>query len=275
MDQKEVRQFIIDAFEENYELMRMEGGHAITGEAKQKALEQVLLYWEKLHELAERVTDTEILLTLPEQRTPAGRKYTIQGVVDIVEENGETVMYDVKTHDCDTVAGNPELYEVQLNIYAYIWQTLRRQSLDGAGIIATGQTEALKEAFRSNQEEKIIQAVEEWDPVITIPLDPDRVEATICRFGEVVDRIEDCKFHPPDWTKLKEPVTARKTLPFATHVCRNCDVRFSCRSYRTYAQNQTGKSGLKMEKFLDDYGNDEEQQEWMDGNLESDLDGLE
>ncbi len=51
MDQEEIRQFIIEAFEENYELMRLEGGHAITGEVKQQALEQVLLYWEKLHEL--------------------------------------------------------------------------------------------------------------------------------------------------------------------------------------------------------------------------------
>lgn len=183
-------------------------------------------------------------------------------------------MYDVKTHDCDTVTGNLDLYEGQLNIYAYIWQTLRRQALDGAGIIATGQTEELKEAFRSNQAQKIKEAVGEWDPVIGIPIDPEQVEATICRFGEVVDRIEDSEFHPPDWEQLKKPVTARKTLPFATHVCRNCDARFSCASYRTYAQTQTGKSRLKMEKFLDDYGNDEERQEWLDGNMDSELDGL-
>ena len=42
MTQKEVEERIIEYFEENYELLRLEGGHALTEESKNYALNQVL-----------------------------------------------------------------------------------------------------------------------------------------------------------------------------------------------------------------------------------------
>ncbi|WP_082050432.1 PD-(D/E)XK nuclease family protein [Risungbinella massiliensis] len=268
MSNEEVLEFIKEAFEENYELMRLEGGHSITNEAKERALQQVLLYWEKLHDLAEQVTDTEITLTLPEQTTPEGRKYTIQGVVDIVQANDETTMYDVKTHDLDTVQGSIEHYEGQLNIYSYIWKNLRQQPLDSAAIIATGQTEELKQAYRTENLQVIQQAVDAWEPVVEIPIETKNVHHTIEQFGKVVDCIESNRFQAPHWEKLKQPVVARKNVPFGTHVCRNCDARFSCDAFKQYVSDKEGISNGRYVEFLDNYGDEQDRIEWIKANME-------
>src|SRR3990167_5371943 len=57
LSDKEIEQRIRDAFELNYEMLRLEGGHAITPDGKQLALNQVLYYWRKLRDVAEKVTD--------------------------------------------------------------------------------------------------------------------------------------------------------------------------------------------------------------------------
>jgi len=74
----------------------------------------------------------------------------IEGVVDIVREEGRTTMYDIKTHDLDTIHGNLELYEQQLNVYAHIWRHLRGQELDETAIISTSFPSAVKEALNSD-----------------------------------------------------------------------------------------------------------------------------
>ena len=91
-------QFLRDAFEANFERLREESGRVVTPDVKEAALQQVLLYWRKLRTLAEQVTETEVHLVLPDQRSPEGRQYTLEGVVDIVREHGQTVMYDLKTY---------------------------------------------------------------------------------------------------------------------------------------------------------------------------------
>ena len=101
----EVEAFLREAFEANYERLRLETGHTLPVDLKATAWEQVLLYWRRLAELARRVTETEVRLTLPDQRTPKRRRFGIEGVVDIVREDGRTVMYDLKTHDADVVRG--------------------------------------------------------------------------------------------------------------------------------------------------------------------------
>src|SRR6185436_10904951 len=89
----EMEAFIRQVFEQNYEELSLDSGHAITPYVKQTALNHVLLYWRLLRDIAENVTDTEVRLSLPNQETPRGRNYTIEGIVDIVRENDRTVMY--------------------------------------------------------------------------------------------------------------------------------------------------------------------------------------
>jgi hypothetical protein len=231
----EIEQFIRVAFEDNFRRLQAETGGGLAPDIKAMALDQVLLYWRKLRDVATRVTDTEVRLNLPGVETPAGREFGIEGVVDIVREEDHTVMYDIKTHEPDYVRTHREEYCQQLNIYAYIWSHLRGEPLDETAIIATAFPDALREALESGDETAIERATQAWDPVIEIPYDSASVEEAIQAFAEIVDAIEEGKFGPPAVAVLRSRTDPRAPA-FGTRICRNCDARFSCRPYRLFAQ---------------------------------------
>ncbi len=264
--------FITDAFEQNYERIRLETGRAVTPNIKEAAREQVLLYYRRMRDVADGVTDTEVKLTLPEQRTPQQRKFTLEGVVDIVREGDRTTMYDVKTHlDADAAAGQLDQYVQQLNLYAHIWQGLRGEALDETAIIATRPTRELRQALRSGDDRVIDAAIVKWQPCLNIPLDEHAVEDTVQRFGTVVDHIEERHFMPPAVEKLKAPIRPGARQPFGTAVCANCDVRFTCDSYRQFRLQTT--PGMNPERVLQDamneYAASSEQGQWVDANMET------
>jgi len=262
----DIQAFIEQAFEENFELLSIENGHGISAEAKAAALQQVLLYWRKLRDVAERVTDTEVRLTLPGQRTPKGREYAIEGVVDIVREDDRVVMYDVKTHEADYVRANLDLYRRQLNVYAHIWQELRGQPLDSTAIIATDFPRAVKEAL-SNPDPRALEAeLAGWQPLIPIEYDPANKDQTLLEFGRVVDAIEDGQFAPPPPDRLRETIPGALTHErFGTRICRNCDARFSCDSYRHFARGTRKFNERSMTYFVDP---NPDQEEWLTAGLE-------
>jgi len=254
-------------FEENYELMRLEGGHALSADVKTAALNQVLFYWQKMREVAENVTDTEVKFNLPEQTTPQGRKYGIEGVVDLLREDDKTVMYDIKTHDADYVRANTAEYEKQLNVYAYIWQGLRNKQLDQTAIIATSYPNSIRDAIASNDGRRLVKELESWNPLIDIPFNQLNVEQTIQEFGEVVDAIESRQFAPPAVEKLKSLLPGKK-YTFAVQVCRNCDARFSCSAYRNYVRSSASKADSMLKRYLNDFGSDLDREDWRFSNLE-------
>ncbi|GJQ37364.1 MAG: hypothetical protein JETCAE01_33740 [Anaerolineaceae bacterium] len=266
----EMEAFIRNAFEQNYEELRLDSGHAIAPDVKLTALNQVLLYWRMLNEIARNVTDTEVRLSLPNQKTPDGRTFAIEGVVDILRDNERTIMYDIKTHNADYVRENLDVYEQQLNVYAHIWQNLRGQQLDETAIIATDYPENVRDALASENASEIEHALSSWDPVVPIRFDPKKVLETIAKFGETVDDIENGVFAPPPMERLNELVTGAKyKVRFATHVCRNCDARFSCKSYREYAWRGGRKTGDEvMAKYFAEALPDEEMEAWRSSNLE-------
>lgn len=260
----EMEGWIAQEYEANYERLRLEGGHSITPEIKRQGLLQVLMYFRKMREVAESVTETEVKLTLPEQTSPRGNKFTIEGVVDIIREKDVTTMYDVKTHDADYVKANREDYIDQLNVYTHIWQNLRNEKLSGTAIIATQFPKSLKRAIDSDEEEKLKKELEMWDPVIPIPFSQEKVGDTIIKFACVVDKIENREFHPPSLEKLQERIKGTRQR-FATRVCRNCDARFSCDAYREYSQNSSSFSGGFAE-YISDLGNSDEVENFTNTN---------
>jgi hypothetical protein len=266
----DIETFLREVFEQNYEELRLDSGHAIAPDVKKTALQQVLLYWRKLSRIAENVTDTEVRLSLPGQETPKGRDFTIEGVIDILRENERTVMYDIKTHDAEYVRANIEPYEAQLNVYAHIWHELRGQPLDGTAVIATDFPEEVRSALASENEEALIYALAHWEPVVEIDFDPRRVVETIRSFGAVVDCIEDGSFSPPDLGRLQEAMPGTRHIRFGTHVCRNCDARFSCGPYREFSQatHQSAADRSAMQYFSEAV-NDVEQEAWRTGNLDA------
>jgi hypothetical protein len=267
MQEFEIIEKIREYFEDNYEIMRIEGGHAITEDVKQLALTQVLLYYEKMQNIANKVTHTEVKLTLPDQKTPKGRNFTIEGVVDIVRDDEETWMYDIKTHDPEYINSNKGLYEKQLNVYAHIWQELRKEELDQTAIISTAFPQPLKQAYLLNDIFRIKHEMAKWQPLIPIPFIQENVKDTVYDFACIVDEIEDKKFHPASVDELTSKMEGTSAL-FATRVCRNCDARFSCSSFREYAVGK-GK-GIKgnFAKYFEDFGSDTDQEEWVNSNLQ-------
>ena len=262
----EIEKFIVEAFEQNYELMALEFGTYIAPDSRESALKQVLLYWRKMKHVATTITETEIKLSLPNQRTSNNTIFTIEGVVDIIRDNDKTIMYDIKTHDADHVNSNKELYQRQLNVYAHIWQTLRKQNLDKTCVIATAFPASVKEAVAHADDLKIERELERWNPEIEIPFDQSQVESTIAAFTQTVEAIEAGVFSPPPMHHLQERVVGTNTI-FATRVCRNCDARFSCDAYRTYAQGVQYRNISDIFSFYNDYGSDIDQAEWLNNNL--------
>jgi len=269
MTPKEIEDRIREIFEQNYEMLKLEGGHALTPDVIQSALTQVLYYYRKMRSVAEKVTDTEVKLTLPDQLTPDGRRFTIEGIVDIVREDDEVWMYDIKTHDPDYISGNKFLYEKQLNVYAYIYESLRGNKLDHTAIISTAFPSGMKSAIASGDLKRIEHELPKWNPLIEIPLDPGKVQTTIQDFGAIVDKIESNNFEPPSLDCLRSRIEGSNAI-FATRVCRNCDARFSCEAYREYALHSGIRTQSNFKKYFEDYGTELEQEEFITANINLD-----
>lgn len=251
---------INEFFEENLAALALESGHSLSPEVRETARQQVLMYWRKLREIAERITDTEVRLSLPQQTTPQGRTFAIEGVVDIVREDERVVMYDIKTHDTEAIKANIEDYERQLNVYAHIWQNLRGQRLDETAVICTQLPDALRQAANVRDERRMEYELGRWQPLIPIPFQPEHVAETVQDFGEIVDRIEEGFFAPADLALLQTRLPGT-TRTFASEICRRCDARFSCPSYRAYAQAASQGVEVRFRQYFDEFGDDVEQAE--------------
>ncbi|QNA46465.1 PD-(D/E)XK nuclease family protein [Lacibacter sediminis] len=269
MTDQEIEKRLAEIFAQNYELLKMEGGHALTEAGQKDAFNQVLYYYRKLKEVASKVTDTEVKLTLPDQKTPDGRSFTIEGIVDIVREEDEVWMYDIKTHDPFYVMANKHLYEKQLNVYAYIWENLRGNPLDHTAVISTVIPDALKEAESVGDTARIQKELTKWEPVIEIPYKEDNVKDTIHDFALVVDNIEKHCFTPPPLKVLDDKIYGTNSK-FATRICRNCDARFSCSSFREYATKLQKSGTMNFKKYYEDFGTDAEQEEFINASIDLD-----
>lgn len=217
--------FITDRIKENYQVLGQQTAHQLSKTSLATAQEQVEQYWIKLPDIARAVTDTEVPLTLPNQKTLEDRTYSIHGVVDLAVNAATGVhLYDIKTHSSDTVSANAAHYEQQLNVYAHIWQNTHGTSLSGTSIIATKLPDPQMPANLAA-----------WNPLVPLTFNVDAVAATIRGFGAVVDQIESRQFTPKPLAGLcsADP----NTYPgknFAQYVCTRCDGRFSCSSYAAY-----------------------------------------
>jgi len=261
--------FLMDAFDTNFERLREETGRALAPVVKESARQQVLLYYRRLHEVAARVEETEVRLVLPEQVSPAGRRYTLEGVVDIVEDGDATVMYDLKTYlDADAAREHVDPHYRQLNVYAHIWKGLRGRPLDKVAVIATRPTRPLSRALRSGEAAKIESALESWEPVLEVPVHGDVVAEVMESFGRVVDLIEERRFSPPSLDVLKSPSRPDGKTPFSQDVCLNCDARFGCAAYRQLVRAQSpGRAEVALRDASADFGGDAEKQDWRDSGV--------
>jgi len=235
MNTKDIEDFIKLRLKENLKLMQAETGQRVNQNVVIAAERQALAYWHTMHLLAEKITETEVKLSLPECSTPKGRTFTIEGVVDIVKEDSGMSIYDIKTMPRDYVEKNKLKFAMQLNVYAHILGGLKGVKVKKAAVIATAPADNIKRKFNTAHFKDFIVMLKSMDPFVDIPLNEDSITDTITKFGEIVDRIQDGDFKPKSVDELKRKDTeGGKTRQFGTDVCRNCDARFSCSSYRKF-----------------------------------------
>ena len=122
--------------------------------------------------------------------------------------------------------------------------------------------------MRENDAFRINEAVERWNPEITIPYHPEHVEETIRDFADTVDCIENHEFDPPPPERLNKLMPGSRSR-FGRRICRRCDARFSCNSYRQYILQSGTALQADYQKFITDLADDAEQEDWINGNLES------
>lgn len=242
-----IEAFIQEAFQDELERIEEEMGARANAFARTEALRQVLLYWRKLRSTAQKVEETEVRLVLPDRRSPAGRRYNLEGVVDIVTEEGGTMMYDIKTHDPDYVRAHPDEYAAQLDVYAAIYEDLRGKRIDGTGVVSTQLPQKLRAAMGANDGDAVRKELEAWEPLIRLPFSREGRDRTVEEFGRAVDAIEEGRFSPPPLQRLEEDFTGRGKL-FGNIVCQNCDVRYSCSSFRDWRMD---KRKLKKDSVLE------------------------
>jgi len=268
MTQNEIEIELKEKFEENYTMLRLTGGHALSADVKEAAWNQVLYYYRKLRSVAESISETEVKLTLPDQKTPQERRFTIEGIVDIVSQQNKTWMYDIKTHDPDYIRAHRSRYEKQLNIYAHIWERLRGEKLDQTAVISTAFPRAMKTALDSMDEEYIASEIEKWEPVIPVEFDHNKVNETIEDFARVVDKIESRSFSAPSVDYLTKRIEGTN-ITFANRTCRNCDGRFSCPAYREYALQSGAKTSADFKKYYEQLRDDLEQETFITANIDT------
>jgi len=267
MNNANVEELLEAFFEANFAEIQADRGQALAPYVRDTALLQVKLYWRRLREVAERVTETEVRLLLGGQRTPEGRPFTIEGIVDVVREEERVILYDIKTHDSDFVRANVDQYVGQLNLYAHIWATLYQDVLQETAIICTAVPDAVREALLSGNSELEERTLATWEPVVPLPFSLANVKETVKEFGMVVDEIEKHHFPPRTLADLQSREGDQKSR-FATVICRNCDARFSCPSYREYATGSHGTVENALAVYLRDYGEDADREDFTSAALE-------
>lgn len=272
MNTKDIEDFIKLRLNENLKLMQAETGQRVNQSVVIAAERQALAYWHTMHKLAENITETEVKLSLPECTTPKGKTFTIEGVVDIVQEDSGMSIYDIKTMSRDYVENNKSKFAMQLNVYAHILAGLKGYKVKKAAVIATAPADAVKRKFNTVPFEAFIGMLKSMDPFVEIPLDEASITDTITKFGEIVDCIQDGDFKPKSVGDLKRKDTeGGKTRQFGTDVCRNCDVRFSCSSYRAFRSIPENLKKVKRKdtniwEFFTDCGDDREVSDDLDAN---------
>lgn len=229
MNMKELR----ERFECNFEELKFEMGRSITLNMKEFAWQQVKLYYEKLDKVSKTITETDVKLILPQLETPKGKKFTIEGIANIASVEGKITMYDIKAYNSKEVETNSEIYKEQLKVHAHIFKNLRGIEIDNVAIIATEPPKKLKDAMNIGEEDLVNSLIDNWNPIVELDFDDEDITMEIERFGQMVDKIEDCEFKPPTLSKLRE-VKKGHNDPFVTAVCRHCDARYSCSSYYKY-----------------------------------------
>ncbi len=234
---KEIRDKINEFFEANFQHLKETQGHVIDERMKERAYDQVMCYWKKNRELMEKVSRSEVKLSLPEQVTPGkGHSYTLEGSVDVIKMEDKNCLYDITTRSIEQIKGDITSFREQMNVFAHVWKCLdKKNSVDELGVVSTSLPKTVRDAIDSGNSETISKAISAWNPLVTLEYNEYEIEKMINNFGCVVDSIIAGEFDPPRVEHLNSMVPGANEI-WGNHMCSACDIRYSCESYRKFKE---------------------------------------
>lgn len=174
----------------NYRCMQEQTGYYLTDEQSENALSQVIRYYRHCKDELGRVwkAEEEINLVLP--------RYILQGVIDLVEGDGETVeIVDYKTgpKPDPNIPERVAHYKKQLEIYAYLIEKRYKKKVSRMHLYYTSTMEG--------------------NPIISFDWSRASVDETIREITKTVKNIEDKKF---------------EHMVQNSYACEFCDMRYLC-----------------------------------------------
>lgn len=175
----------------NYKEMQGQTGYYLTAEQQENALSQVIRYFHHRKDELGRVwkAEEEINLILPE--------YILQGIIDLVEGNGDTVeIVDYKTGpkpDYENHLERVEHYKKQLEIYAYLIEKRYEKIVSRMHLYYTSTLEG--------------------NPIISFDRSREAIDSTIEEITETVRHIENKDFEYGVQNN---------------YACRFCDMKHVC-----------------------------------------------
>ena len=182
---------IAEWFALNYRSMQEQTGYLLTDGQRENAFDQVIRYYHHRKDELGRAwkAEEEINLVLPD--------YILQGVIDLVEGQGDTVeIVDYKTGPKPDISAHPEAvehYRRQLEIYAFLIEKRYGKRVSRMHLYYTACTDG--------------------DPLITFEWTRNAIDRTVREISETIGRIERKEFE------------GGATNAYA---CAWCDMRFLC-----------------------------------------------
>ena len=228
---REAEEKLREFFEANYEYLKETSGHSINEMMRERAFEQVLMYWKKHKDIMLDGDVTSVNFSLSNQKTPnQGIPFSVEGMLNVLEKDGRKSLFEVTTNSREEIEGSIDDYKDELNLFAYELEKTQGQKIDETFVLSTSVPKDVKYALKTKDIPQLKEALEKWNPVVSVQHDALAQENALRKVGEVVEKINACQFDPPPPSALNKKFQDGK--PFYTHVCQNCDLRKSCESFR-------------------------------------------
>ncbi len=235
-----------ELFEANYEFLKESSGHSINELMKEKAFEQILMYWKKRQETILDGKISSIDISVSNQKSPKAKiPFSVEGKIDVLEKDGKINLFDITTNSAEQIEDSIDFYKDELNLYAYEMEKARSKGVSDLFVLSTSLPKDVKYALKVGDKQELENALEKWNPVVSVPHSKDAQKAALKKVGEVIEKITNCEFDPPPPADLKKKFKDGKT--FYNHMCENCDIRKSCESYRNF---KSGKESHAPRKLL-------------------------
>ena len=159
-DEIKIEEKLREFFEANYEYLKESSGHSINELMKERAFEQVLIYWKKHRQMILDGKVSSMQISVPNLRTPnKAIPYSIEGMIDVLEKDGKRSLFDVTTNSREQIEDDIELYKYELNLYAYELDRMKESDIGGTFVLSTSMPRDVRYALKNGNASELEHAL--------------------------------------------------------------------------------------------------------------------